>query len=58
MTGQLASLASRERYRIKNKERLAITRRVNYYKRKLKESEEKLKEFEKKAVEEKECLDM
>ncbi len=53
--GRLSTLASRERYRIKNKERLAIIRTLNYYKQKVKESEKKLKELEqKKEMEEKE----
>ena len=53
--GRLSTLASRERYRSKNKERLAIIRTLNYYKQKVKESEKKLKELEqKKEMEEKE----
>ncbi len=49
MTGRLSNQASQERYRSKNKERLTIICRINYYKRKVKESEKELKEFEKKV---------
>ena len=46
MAGRLSRFASGKRYRSKNKERLTIITRINYYKRKLKESEKKLKELE------------
>ena len=48
--GRLSALASRERYRAKNRESLAIKRRINYYKRKVKDSEKELKELEKKEA--------
>ena len=47
--GRLSTLASRERYRYKNKESLAIKRRINYYKQKVKDSKKELKELEEKT---------
>ena len=44
---QLSRIKSGERYRLKNKKRLNITRRINYYKKKVQQAEKELIEFEK-----------
>ena len=51
--GRLSTLASRERYRSKNKESLAIKRKINYYKQRIKELEKELKEIEEKEAKKK-----
>ena len=46
--GRLSNSASQERYRAKNRERLAIKCKLNYHKRKMQKAENELKEFEEK----------